>query len=86
MKGLLEKIELDTRVRLRMYIWKKWKIVKNRRKNLIKLRMNQYKAYKYSHTSKGAVRATYSWILTITITNKRLAKFGLISCSHICLV
>ncbi|WP_204558605.1 group II intron reverse transcriptase/maturase [Bacillus ectoiniformans] len=80
MKKLLSKIDSHTRVRLRMCIWKKWKTAKNRRKNLIKLGVDKFNAYKYSHTSKGAIRIAYSWILTTTITNKRLAKFGLISC------
>ncbi|MBU8907886.1 group II intron reverse transcriptase/maturase [Desertibacillus haloalkaliphilus] len=80
MKKLLGKIESHTRVWLRACIWKKWKTAKNRRKNLIKLGMDKYNAYKYSYTSKGAVRIAYSWILTTTITNKRLAQFGLISC------
>lgn len=79
MKTVLEAIDKHTRVRLRTCIWKKWKTANNRRKNLIKLGMNRYNAYKYSHTSKGAVRIAYSWVLTTTITNKRLAKFGLIS-------
>lgn len=79
MKKLLVKIDSHTRVRLRMCIWKKWKTAKNRRKNLIKLGMDRYTAYKYSHTSKGVTRTAYSWILTTTITNKRLAQFGLIS-------
>lgn len=80
MKKMLAKIDSHTRVRIRMCIWKKWKTPRNRRKNLIKLGMNKYNAYKYSHTSKGAIRIAYSWILTTTITNKRLARFGLISC------
>lgn len=79
MKTMLGKIDSHTRVRLRTCIWKKWKTAKNRRKNLIKLGMNKYNAYKYSHTSKGAVRIAYSWVLTSTITNERLARFGLIS-------
>lgn len=80
MRKLLTQIDSHTRVRLRTCIWKKWKTAKNRRKNLIKLGMNKYDAYKNSHTSKGAVRIAYSWVLTTTITNKRLSRFGLISC------
>src|SRR5690625_3886909 len=80
MKGLLTQIDSRTRVRLRMCIWQKWKTAQNRRKNLIKLGMNKYNAYKNSHTSKGAIRIAYSWILTTTITNERLSRFGLISC------
>ncbi len=79
MKSLLERIDSHTRNRLRACIWTKWKTPKNRRKNLIKLGMSRYNAYRNSNTSKGAVRTAYSWILTTTITNKRLAQFGLIS-------
>nr|WP_307345341.1 group II intron reverse transcriptase/maturase [Metabacillus malikii] len=81
MKKLLRAIDANTRFRLRMCIWKKWKTATNRRKNLIKLGMDKYSAYKNSHTSKGVTRIAYSWILTTTITNKRLAQFGLISCT-----
>ncbi|MFE8696032.1 group II intron reverse transcriptase/maturase [Cytobacillus sp. FJAT-53684] len=82
MKKALERIDAHTRFRLRMCIWKKWKTPKNRRGNLIKLGMDRYSAYKNSHTSKGATRIAYSWILTTTITNERLAQFGLISCER----
>ncbi|MCA9765466.1 MAG: group II intron reverse transcriptase/maturase, partial [Carnobacterium sp.] len=80
MKTTLMKIDSHLRVRLRMCIWHKWKTANNRRKNLIKLGMDKYDAYKNSHSSKGAVRIAYSWILTTTITNKRLAQFDLVSC------
>ncbi|MCD7036741.1 group II intron reverse transcriptase/maturase [Metabacillus sp. GX 13764] len=78
MKTLLKNIDAHTRFRLRMCIWKKWKTPKNRRKNLIKLGMNRNDAYKNSHTSKGPARIASSWVLTTTITNKRLAAFGLV--------
>lgn len=79
MKTALGKIDAHTRFRLRMCIWKKWKTAKNRKKNLIKLGMDKYNAYKNSHTSKGAARIANSWVLSTTITNKRLAQFGLLS-------
>lgn len=79
MKKALGRIDAHTRFRMRMCIWKKWKTAKNRRKNLIKLGMDKYSAYKNSHTSKGTARIAYTWILTTTITNERLARFGLIS-------
>lgn len=82
MKQALNRIDTHLRVRLRACIWVKWKTARNRRKNLIKLGMNKYNAYKYSHTSKGSTRTAYSWILTTTITNKRLNQFGLIACSE----
>ncbi|MTH54399.1 group II intron reverse transcriptase/maturase [Bacillus mangrovi] len=77
MKTLLKKVDAHTRYRLRMCIWKKWKTAKNRRKNLIKLGMNRNDAYKNSHTSKGPARIASSWVMTTTITNKKLASFGL---------
>jgi len=75
MKKVLKGIDSHTRMR----IWQKWKTARNRRKHLITLGVDKYNAYKYSHTSKGTVRIAYSWILTTTITNKRLARFGLVS-------
>lgn len=80
MKDILKKIDSHLRVRLRMCIWHKWKTAKNRRKNLMKLGMDKYNAYKNSHTSKGVIRMAYSWVLTTTITNKRLSQFGLVFC------
>ncbi|MBA3927202.1 group II intron reverse transcriptase/maturase [Listeria rustica] len=82
MKQHLKQIDANTRVRLRICIWKQWKTPKNRRKNLMKLGMSRYEAYKYSYTSKSYARVAYSWILTTTITNQRLAKFGLISATE----
>lgn len=61
-----------------MCIWKQWKTPKTRRKNLIKLGMPPYEAYKNSYSSKGIARIAQSWVLTITITNERLERFGLL--------
>lgn len=80
MKDILKKIDSHLRVRHRMCIWHKWKTAKNRWKNLMKLGMDKYNAYKNSHTSKGVTRMPYSWVLTTTITNKKLSQFGLVSC------
>jgi group II intron reverse transcriptase/maturase len=79
MKSVLERLDRRTRVRMRACIWTKWKTAKNRFKNLKKLGMNKYEAYRNSHSSKGVTRIAYSWVLTTTITNKRLERFGLIS-------
>lgn len=79
MKNLLMRVDAHLRVRLRMCIWQKWKTAKTRRKNLMKLGLSRGKAYEFSHSSKGITRVAYSWILTTTITNERLARFGLVS-------
>lgn len=79
MKKFLKEIDQNTRVRLRMCIWKQWKTPKNRRKNLLKLGMSPNDAYKNSYSSKACARIAYSWVLSTTITNKRLEIFGLLS-------
>lgn len=81
MKMVLDKIDSNLRVRLRMCIWKLWKTPKNRRKQLRKLGMSTNEAYKNSYSSKSYARIAYSWVLTTTITNERLARFGLLSAS-----
>ena len=64
------------RRRLRMYIWKQWKKPKTRVKNLMKLGMEDWKAYRNGNTRKGYWAVAGSGILTHTITNERLAQAG----------
>lgn len=64
------------RRRLRMYIWKQWKLPRTRVQNLIKLGMEPWKAYRNGNTRKGYWAVAGSGILTLTITNERLAQAG----------
>ena len=64
------------RRRLRMYIWKQWKLPKTRVRNLIKLGMAPWKAYRNGNTRKGYWAVAGSGILHHTITDKRLAQAG----------
>jgi len=64
------------RRRFRMYIWKQWKKSKTRVKNLMKLGMPDWQAYRNGNTRKGYWAVAGSGILTHTITNKRLAQAG----------
>ena len=64
------------RRRLRMYIWKQWKLPKTRVQNLIKLGMEPWRAYRNGNTRKGYWAVAGSGILTHTITDKRLAQAG----------
>ena len=64
------------RRRLRMYIWKQWKRPKTRVKNLMKLGMEDWKAYRNGNSRKGYWAVAGSGILTHTITNKRLEQAG----------
>lgn len=65
------------RRRLRMCIWKQWKKVKTRYKNLKKLGLNHYQAIKFANTRKGYWRVANSAILNTTLTNQFFNDLGL---------
>lgn len=75
-KGNIQVIEGWIRRRLRACIWKQWKFPNTRYKNLVKLGIDKYKAYKYSNTRKGYWRISNSPILSKILTNKYLEKRG----------
>jgi len=64
------------RNRLRYCIWHDWKKPERKRKNLIRLGVDQDHAYAWSRTRKGGWAVAQSPILGTTITLKRLAKKG----------
>lgn len=78
MKTLLLKVDEWYRRRLRMIIWKQWKRVRTRGRNLIKLGFNKYKAWEYANTRKGYWRTAGSAILNRSITSERLLQAGYI--------
>ena len=78
MKGLCAKMDGQIRYRLRVCIWKHWKMPKNREKMLVKLGLNRRSAHGISY-AKGYARVCMSWNICKCISNERLAKFGLIS-------
>jgi group II intron reverse transcriptase/maturase len=76
MKSILIKIDEWYRRRLRMVIWKQWKLIRARCRNLIKLGIPKYKAWEYSNTRKGYWRTSHSPILQRSISNGRLIESG----------
>ena len=76
MKNTIDEWDGWLRRRLRMYIWKQWKKPKTRVKNLMKLGMEDWKAYRNGNTRKGYGAVAGSGILKTTITNERLAQAG----------
>ena len=78
MKNLMSKTDEWYRRRLRMIIWKQWKWIKTRRRNLIKLGVNSNKAWKFANTRKGYWRIAISPILSTSITNNLLKQAGYI--------
>lgn len=61
-----------------MVIWKQWKRIKTRMRNLITLGVKKSKAFEWANTRKGYWRIAGSYILGTTITNDKLIKAGYI--------
>jgi len=76
MKNLLRDTDKWYRRRLRMVIWKQWKRVRTRCKNLIKLGISKSKAYMFSNTRKSYWRTAKSPILSTSVSNESLQKAG----------
>lgn len=75
----LKKLEEWLRNRLRYCIWHHWKKPERKRKNLIRLGVEQGKAYAWSRSRMGGWAIAQSPILRTTITIERLKKRGYIS-------
>jgi RNA-directed DNA polymerase len=78
-QGKLKKLEEWLRNRLRYCIWHHWKKPERKRKNLIRLGVEQGMAYAWSRTRMGGWAVAQSPILRTTITVKRLEKRGYVS-------
>jgi RNA-directed DNA polymerase len=78
MMKLLVRVDEWYRRRLRMVIWKQWKRVRTRWRNLIKLGINKYKAWEWANTRKGYWHIANSFILGRTVTIDRLKQAGYI--------
>ena len=76
MQKLLLRIDEWYRRRLRMVIWKQWKRIKTKLKNLTKLGVKKSKAWEWSNTRKSYWHTAKSFILSTTITKDRLRQVG----------
>jgi group II intron reverse transcriptase/maturase len=76
MKSLLIRIDEWYRRRIRMVIWKRWKRIKTRLVNLVKLGVNKSKSWEYANTRKGYWHIANSPILKCSITVERLKLSG----------
>jgi len=76
--------ELDEwiRRRLRMCMWKQWRKIRTRHDNLVKLGVEDTKAWQYANTRKGYWRIAGSPILSRSLTNEYLEKLGFVSLSN----
>jgi group II intron reverse transcriptase/maturase len=78
MKALLPQVDEWYRRRLRMVIWKQWKRIRTRLRNLIKLGIAKYKAWEFANTRKSYWHTANSPILNTSITKERLKQAGYI--------
>ena len=74
--GKLERVDQWLRNRLRYCIWHDWKKPERKRKNLIRLGIDQEHAYAWSRSRMGGWAVAQSPIMRTTITEKRLRKRG----------
>ena len=76
MKNEIEAWNEWLRRRIRMYLWKQWKLPKTRVRKLMEYGMPKWKAYRNGNTRKGYWAVAGSGILTHTLTKERLAHLG----------
>jgi group II intron reverse transcriptase/maturase len=76
MRELVKSLDEWLRRRIRMCYWKQWKKIKTKHDNLVKLGIDNFKAWEFANTRKGYWRVSNSPILSSTFTNKYLKKLG----------
>ena len=74
--GKLKDLDSWVRNRLRYCIWTDWKKPERKRKNLLRLGVDQQHAYAWSRTRMGGWRVAQSPIMITTVTLERLHKRG----------
>jgi hypothetical protein len=80
MKRTLANIDSRLRMRIRVVIWKQWKVPKKRYESLRKLGASHFKA-RVAYSGKGYQVICKSQTIHGTLTNKRLEQRGLVSLS-----
>jgi RNA-directed DNA polymerase len=76
MKTLLLETDQWMRRRIRMIYWKQWKRVRTRLKMLKSLGIHEQKAWEYANTRKSYWRTSNSPILSKSLTNDVIKRFG----------
>lgn len=79
LKGTLRELDKWLRRRLRLCYWKQWKKIKTKHDNLVKLGLDNFKAWEYANTRKGYWRISNSPVLARTLSNNYLKEQGFIT-------
>ena len=72
----LRRINEWLRRRMRQLFWKRWKRIKTKAENLIKLGATKSNAWQWANTRKGYWCIAGSWILTTTLNNQFFEQLG----------
>lgn len=83
MKGIAQKLDEWTRRRIRMCYWKQWKKIRTKHDNLVRLGIDNNKAWEFANTRKSYWRISNSPILSKSLNNKTLEKLGFISLTSV---
>lgn len=81
MKKVLGEIDEWLRRRIRLCHWKQWKKIRTKHDNLIRLGIDNRKAWEFANTRKGYWRISRSPILNRSLTNNYLKELGFITFS-----
>jgi len=79
MKTIAKELDQWLRRRIRLCIWKQWKRVRTRFKELKKRGLSKQKAWEYANTRRSYWRISKSPIMSIAYKDKDLENLGLIS-------
>lgn len=81
LSSFIQRLDQWLRSRIRQLIWKRWKKIKTRYRELRRLGMTPEQAKTNANTRKGYWRTAHSKTMTYTYTNKKLERLGLINLS-----
>lgn len=79
MKKVAQALDEWLRRRIRMCFWKQWKKIRTKHDNLVKLGIENHRAWGYANTRKGYWHSANSPILSRTLTKEHLRKMGFIT-------
>jgi len=81
LKKFIQQLDQWLRSRIRQLIWKRWKNLKTRYRQLMKMGMTREQAKTNANTRKGYWRTAHSKTMCYTYTNEKLERLGLMNLS-----
>ncbi len=83
MGNVAQRLDEWIRRRIRMCYWKQWKKTKTKHDNLVKLGIENSKAWEFANTRKSYWRISDSPILAKSLNNKTLERLGYLSLTSV---